>query len=266
MKHFLFLILAISLSGCASYFKKKQCESINWFEHGKQVALRGVWLNADATVVECRKVEADIQESQLDQGFKNGMQKYCSNTNAYTVGKSGDFFSRDLCDGPQINVLLAEHKKGVQDYCAKNNGQSAGASGKKYQNICPKDLESAFLVEYRKGRKKYVQAMIESKLSEVRDLDSKIGVARSDLDYTRGRLRSYETDLSFLESERNGVSLENTSHRSSLDARISSVNQDVMSLQSQASREQNNLSSLEEKRNSLSKEISDFKAELPGLD
>ncbi len=90
------------------------------------------------------------------------MERYCSPTAAYMTGKGGDLFSRDLSEGPQPNVLIAEHKKGVKDYCAKTNGYTAGSSGKKYLNICPKDLEPAFLPEYRRGRKKYVQAMIES--------------------------------------------------------------------------------------------------------
>ncbi len=96
MKRVLLFLLMLSLTSCASYFKRKECESINWFEHGKKVAMRGEWLNSDKTVSECRKVEAHIQESQLDQGFKNGMERYCSPTAAYMTGKGGDLFSRDL--------------------------------------------------------------------------------------------------------------------------------------------------------------------------
>ncbi|HEY1079150.1 MAG TPA: DUF2799 domain-containing protein, partial [Bdellovibrio sp.] len=79
MKKIFALILALSTTGCANYFIKKDCESTNWFEHGQKVAQSGKWLNADKKVMDCRRVEAEIQESQLDQGFKSGVQKYCNN-------------------------------------------------------------------------------------------------------------------------------------------------------------------------------------------
>lgn len=266
MLRIVFLIAVLSLTGCASYFKKKDCEAINWFEHGKKVALRGEWLNSDKTVMECRQVEANIQESQLDQGFKNGMERYCSPTVAYQTGKSGDFFSRDLCEGPQINVLINEHKKGVKDYCAKSNGYTAGSSGKKYQNICPKDLEPTFLVEYRKGRKKYVQAMVENRQDDVRNLESKISQKQSSLNFTRGRLMSMESEKNSLETQKNYTPLQNTSQMSYLESRISTLNNDIMNLRSTVYSSESEVKELEKQRNGKLTEISEFKAELPSLD
>lgn len=266
MTKILLIVLMLNLTACASYFKKKECESTNWFEHGKKVALRGEWLNSDKLVNECRKVEAEIQESQLDQGFKNGMQKYCSAPHAYQVGKSGDFFSRDVCEGPQINVLLAEHNKGVKDYCAKSNGQNAGASGKKYQNICPKDLEPAFFAEYRKGRKKWVQAMIDTRQTDIREIDSKLFSKRSDLSFRQGRLRGLESEVSSLETQRNFTPLDNHNQRSYLDNRISSLSSDLSSLRSEVSSYESEIRSLESQRRTKLDEIADFKAELPSLD
>ena len=82
MMSLLIVLLTMQMFGCASYFKRKECEKINWFDHGQSVAMRGDRLNADKAVNECRKVEADISETQLDLGFKSGMQKYCDPTNA----------------------------------------------------------------------------------------------------------------------------------------------------------------------------------------
>lgn len=261
------MVMAFQLAGCASYFKKKDCESINWFEHGQKVAMRGQWLNADPVVNECRKVEADIQESQLDKGFKSGVEKYCTNTNAYIIGKSGDFFSRDICEGPQINVLVAEHRKGTVDYCAKSNGFVAGTSGKKYQNVCPKELEPAFLPEYRKGRKKYVQSLIDSKSSEVRSLDMDILHKRNNLSFARSRLSALEAEKSGLESSKSAAMINQQSQLvthfnsqiSVLDSNINSKKSEVFSLQS-------DLNTLENNRDKLQKDISAFKEELPSLD
>jgi len=259
-------LLLLNLTACASYLKRKSCESINWFEHGKQVALRGEWLNSDKTLNECRKVDADIQESQLDLGFKNGMQKYCTGPNAYWTGKNGDFFSRDLCEGPQIQTLLQEHKKGVRDYCDKTNGQTAGSSGKKYQNICPKELEVAFLPEYRKGRKKYVQAMITNRESDLRDLDIRLQTKRMQLSFDRGRLDSLQSEFSSLETQRNLTPLENSSERGYYESRMSSLSSDISSLRSRVYSQESEVNSLEEDRRKKLQEMSDFKSELPGLD
>lgn len=267
MIRLLTLLIALQLTGCASYFKKQSCEAINWFEHGQSVALRGQWLNADATVNECRKVEADIRESDLDRGFKSGVAKYCSNSNVYIIGKNGDFFSRDLCEGPQIQVLLNEHQNGVRDYCAKSNGITAGASGKKYQNICPKDLETDFLKEYRKGRKKYVQTLIDSKSQEIRELDSEIVQKRNELSYARGSLSSLENQKSLLELQKSTAMNSNQVQLVTyFDAQLSSLTSDLNIKRSSVSNLQRDLDTLEAQKAARQKEISEFKAELPGLD
>ena len=266
MKKVILFCAVLSLTGCASYFKRKSCEQINWFEHGKKVAMSGQWLNSDTTVSECRKVEAEISESQLDQGFKAGMGKYCSNDQAYQTGKMGDFFSRDLCEGPQINVLLNAHKKGVKDYCAKSNGQQAGASGKKYQNICPKDLEAGFLVEYRKGRKRYVQTMIETRQGEIRDNEAKINSLRGPLLYKQGRLSAIRNQKSNLEAQRNMIPIENINLRSTYDGQINSVTSEMHSLQGDVSSDEGQIRSLESANSAKNNEITEFRSELPSLE
>lgn len=266
MKKFLFAIVALNLAACASYLKRKECESVNWFEHGKSVALRGEWLNSDKLVGECRKVEAEIQESQLDLGFKNGMQRYCTADNSYQTGKKGDLFSRDLCEGPEINMLLGQYKKGINDYCAKANGQTAGASGKKYQNVCPKELEPAFLVEYRKGRKKYVQAMIETRQGDIRDVDSKLMTKRNELVMNQSRLNSLESQMSSLEAQKNFTPASNVAARGYIDGRISALSSDLSSARHQVSTSQGDIATLERERQTKADEVAGFKAELPSLD
>lgn len=266
MSKILLIVFTLNLVACASYFKRKECESINWFEHGKKVALRGDWLNADQTVTECRKAEADIQESQLDLGFKNGMQKYCSGPQAYLIGKNGDFFSRDLCEGPQINVLIAEHKKGIADYCAKTNAFSAGASGKKYLNICPQNLEPAFLPEYRKGRKKYVQAMIETTQADIRQLDSRLSSLRSDVSFNKIRLNQIQNEQSLVEAQKNTTPLQASNQRSYLESRLTVLSSEISSLRAKISTSESEANQIEKNRTEKMNDLAAYKSELPGLD
>lgn len=162
---------ALSLSGCASYFKRKECEATNWYDYGQKVAMAGRRLTGDQFVGECRKVEAEISEVDLDHGFKAGMSKYCQADQVFSLGKSGEFFSSEMCDGENPRLLSERHKAGVLEYCRKSNGYSAGAIGRAYNGICPKDLEGAFLPEFRRGRKKYLSVLVIENEKKIQDLE-----------------------------------------------------------------------------------------------
>jgi hypothetical protein len=165
------VLVLTQTTGCVSYFKRKDCESKNWYEYGQKVALSGKRLSGDGFLTECRKVEAAINEGELDRGFKQGMAEYCQPTQVFALGKSGEFFSADMCDGSNVRVLTERHKAGVTEYCQKNNGYTAGATGKVYNSICPKELEPAFLPEFKRGRKRYLSTMVIENEKKINDLE-----------------------------------------------------------------------------------------------
>lgn len=172
-----FALLAIALlvlPSCTNWLIRQECEKVNWYEHGYKVAMTGKRLSGDADVDRCRKAEYDLPEQQLDLGFKAGMSNYCKPEIVYTTGKGGDFFNTDLCDPGQANLLKQKHLEGVRAYCATTNAFSAGASGKKYQSICPADLEAGFLPEYKRGRKKYLGTMITQAQRQELQIERKI--------------------------------------------------------------------------------------------
>ena len=175
MKKLLVLILvATFLPGCASYFKRKECEKTNWFDHGYKRAMSGKRLQGDNFLQECQKVEAQIDHPAVDQGFKAGMGNYCKPEVAYQTGKKGDFFNENMCDVGGVRKLKARHAQGVRDLCQPSQGKAKGATGWKYNNICPKDLEPGFLRTYNVGRKIYLGGVVKSKQSEIVSLDQKI--------------------------------------------------------------------------------------------
>lgn len=160
--------------GCASYFKRKECEKANWYQHGHDVAMSGKRLDADAFVKECQKVEAKMSWTDLDTGFKAGMSKYCTGDNVFEVGKAGKPFSYDMCDGESMSKMRARYNEGLRVFCTPGNAYRFGTSGGIYQNVCPKNLEDAWLGEYRKGRKVYLQAVITEKEREAQRLDGEL--------------------------------------------------------------------------------------------
>ena len=173
-----FVILMTALFGlsffavsCASLIKKS-CESKNWYQHGYDLAMQGKRPAGDTMVEQCKKVET-ISESELDRGFKAGMWDYCKPEIVRTKGKEGDFFNFDFCDPGQLGMLKQTHASGVKEYCATSNGFAAGAKGKAYNNICPKNYEPAFLKEFNKGRKSFLNARVKENKSRIEDLDKR---------------------------------------------------------------------------------------------
>jgi hypothetical protein len=262
----LLITSALSLVSCASYMKRKECEKVNWFEHGKQVAMRGSWLNADPLLNECRKVEAEISETQVDQGFKNGVSVYCTPTRAEMIGKSGDLYSRDLCEGPSITSLLAAFKKGQNDYCQKSNGYLAGISGKKYQNVCSADQEKGFLPEYRKGRKSYLTTRVNDISLEIDNLGPKISSAQSSNAYLDSRLTYLEGTRGMLEARRgSAIASQDFTESNMLASELSTLDGQISNQRSQLQQGQAEAARLEGDRERLSKQLSDYKEELATL-
>lgn len=188
--HRLLILLgsALLFSSCASSLKKK-CESTNWFSHGEQIAKTGQRVNSDPYLQQCEREEALVDHAALSNGFKKGLDEYCTPDFAYRVGKEGEFLGHEMCPVSVENTMKQKHTEGVTEYCQVGNGVTAGSTGKKYNLICPKSLESAFLPEFNKGRKKYLLAQVTEKELEARDLDREI----ADLEY-RKRDIQYEID------------------------------------------------------------------------
>jgi chorismate mutase len=168
------LLSIMMLTSCTSYFVRKDCEKTDWFAYGHQVAMSGKRLTGDEFVKRCEQAEAEISHVALDRGFKQGMGNYCKPDTAFQLGKSGEFFNAEFCDGMQPRQLTMRHAEGVRSHCAKSNAFSVGASGRKYNNICPKELEDTFMPEYNRGRKKYLTAQISEMENQIDDIDRDI--------------------------------------------------------------------------------------------
>ena len=193
MKILSILSLSIVLFSCTSYFTRKDCENKNWFDYGYQVAMSGKRLNSDDYLSACRKVDADIQEAQLDLGFKSGMSNYCKPEIVFASGKKGQFFNTEFCDPGQIKILTVKHQEGVHVFCEPSSGFTFGSSGGVYNQICPKAGEDAFLKEYRRGRKRFLSASTSENQKRIQKIDS--DVQQSTIHKT-----SFENDLKIIET------------------------------------------------------------------
>src|SRR5258708_940773 len=123
------LCAGLTLSGCTSYFVRKDCEKTNWYQHGYDVAMSGRRLDADDFTKQCQKVEAKLSYTDIDTGFKAGMSKYCTGDNVFAVGKAGKKFSYDMCDGESERRMRAKYLEGIHLFCVAPNGFQFGSSG-----------------------------------------------------------------------------------------------------------------------------------------
>lgn len=236
-------VAALSLTSCASWLMRQECKKINWYQHGYDAAMAGRRLTGDEMIGKCRDADFDLPEQELDVGFKAGMANYCKPDIVFTTGKNGDFFNTDLCDPGQARVLSAKHAEGVKAYCAKDNGFNAGSSGKKYKNICPPELEKAWLPEYKRGRKSYLGARVSNAEKQLAAIDARISGyerERMNLSYQRNMLppareireRVYNpTSGSYTDQARLEDPSEN--RRRQLDGEIGSLNSRIDSANSE---------------------------------
>lgn len=54
------------------------------------------------------------------------------------------------------DAYLQARAQGLTAYCTPDNGERAGLSGESYENVCPPDLEPAFLQRYLPAHRQYL--------------------------------------------------------------------------------------------------------------
>jgi hypothetical protein len=226
---------------------RQDCKGINWYNYGHSVAMQGRRLSGDTQVKRCQEAEFDVPISQLDSGFKEGMNKYCQPKVVYATGKAGEFFNPELCDPGQTRLLQEQYQKGIEAYCAVDNGFTAGSSGKKYQNICPQKFEAAFLKEYRRGRKAY----LNGKITEVEG--NMLGAERQSIELERQR-NNVSWRLNAIPAAYQAQKPEDDPYRSERDR----LGNELRSLDRQISQKQN-------EKESLLKNKGEYQAELATL-
>ncbi len=245
---------------------RKKCEKKNWFEYGQSVALKGLRLGSDQFYNQCKKAEAEFDEMSADQGFKKGMNTYCSKEAPYDYGKRGKPYNFEFCDHTYIAKMKSEHKKGLRVYCRPSNGFPEGIKGDPYNKLCPMDMEAKFLKGFNKGRIKYLRSEIVKYRHEVRDLERDIKKKEYDL-------REYKTDLRDLNyhysdrAGRSSISIENGRiyigrrnrnrfrTKEEVDSERGRLESEVRSLESR-------VSSMERKRSVAREKIREFEKEI----
>ncbi len=155
---FLLSFFCCFLFGCASALKE-HCEKTNWFEHSRDVALEGRYLEEDLLIKSCKDIDT-TNATQLDLGFKSGRERYCTYEGFLRRGEAGDIVNFKMCDELILRQMQERYGHGLNRFCTAEIGYSYGASGKMYKRVCFKEQEEAFLPKYYQGRKEFLQKSI----------------------------------------------------------------------------------------------------------
>ena len=95
---------------------------------------------------------------------------------------------------PDFEGYMAGHREGVRQYCVPARGFSLGRNGKRYNGVCPADLENAFLVAFDDGRTVYhLQKEINQLQQDVRQARHEQETLIQDIEANEALIISDET-------------------------------------------------------------------------
>lgn len=142
------------LGGCAS-MSKEECRSADWREVGYHDGVKGL----------ARSRVEDHAKACAEAGV-----------------------------GVDRQVYFEARERGIRQYCYPPNGMNVGRAGQGYGDVCPPDLEPAFLCQYQLGRAVYdAEQRISSLDSQQRSLEDRL--RKADKDDERAKLRNQLRDL-----------------------------------------------------------------------
>ena len=82
---------------------------------------------------------------------------------------------------PDAERYFAARERGLERYCTPENGWRVGRSGDSYEDVCPPELERAFLARYRAGREIHEARQRVDRLENERaELERRLDKAKSD--------------------------------------------------------------------------------------
>lgn len=156
------LVLLAPLAGCAT-LSEGECRTADWFLIGRQDGAHG----------QERSRLYEHHEACAEYGLR-----------------------------PDAQAYYAGRREGLLRYCTPLNGFREGRDGNHYGGVCPPQLEPAFLVGYRDGRRLHDAAEAVDEIEdEIDDIEDEL--EDEDLDVEeRERLRAELRDLRYAYRER----------------------------------------------------------------
>ncbi|MEJ8561145.1 DUF2799 domain-containing protein [Yoonia sp. GPGPB17] len=114
MRFLLFPSLILTLTSCAE-LTDLHCANINWYNFGYQTGLDGKpasVITGEAGI--CRASATPPREDLALQGYRVGLENYCTPTNAFRIGQRGEELS-SFCMPEKLSLMRQPYQSGLQD-------------------------------------------------------------------------------------------------------------------------------------------------------
>lgn len=259
------LALLSSAVSCSSYFIRKGCEKVNWFQHAHDVAMRGQRLEEDARFKECEKAETEINSAEMDRGFKMGMQNYCKLETAFNKGLEGlTYYNYEFCDSNMVPRLKTQYTEGLKKFCTPDYGYTFASQGGVYKQQCAKDIEPSYLAQYNKGRQIFLRNKIASHEAEIKGIDSEISVEQNRASQVTFRISSLPHTRVTTKTKRYDAATKTYKEETSV-SEDPSITRQRRSLEYELSQAHSNISNKQDQQRRLRSEIHTMKSELESL-
>lgn len=179
MNKFILLLPLLILLGCSSL--RKECEQQNWFQIAHDTAMKGWRMEQNPMYKKCQKAEAEMNDGEINRGFKLGMEDYCKADGALSAGRNGETFNYDFCEANLHSMLKKQHKNGMDIFCKPESAVEFASKGGIYQSQCTERNEANYLKHYKKGRRSFLKTDILKNENEILSLDREIYNLRSSI-------------------------------------------------------------------------------------
>jgi hypothetical protein len=172
---------------CRPILAKKSCSSIDWFRLGKQTAQSGNSIEDNPHLIECRSLDAKVDEEKLAEGYKTGLDSFCDEKTAWSKGFNGrEFKESALCSKEANKKARISHTQGAKDYCEPKVGKDIGREDK----VPLKKCGAAWEAQYRIGLREFNQLKIEQLTTREKNLrENYYKLERKRIDLTEKKLR-----------------------------------------------------------------------------
>lgn len=231
----LFIIVGLFFVGCTPYWNPKRCQSTNWSQLGYSDGSAGKQNSSGSYSAACSKAGANINIGGYNQGYKEGINRFCSydagkgagvsNSTLHPVCQRFDKYMKGYEAGLKVfcssengyAAALAGEKavskcmgykgyssafrRGERDFCSKKNGFNLGKSGKPFPEKCERE-DRSFERSYNKGRIAHLEEVLketEGDLSIERQAYERLRDQLQDLQYDLGRIPRYTNDPYLIE-------------------------------------------------------------------
>jgi hypothetical protein len=200
MRLLILVPLSLLLLSSCSYFAKKSCEKVNWYQHGFDLSQSGKRISNSDKVNECKRLEVPVNEGELDRGFKAGVAENCSKETSYNNGKAGKALQYlGFCGGDEP-ALRSVYLKGYAVFC-ENQVPIAYDLGMKGETApvlqdCSEQAQNKISASFNKGFRQFCISKEKEAYAAGKEAESFAKYEKCDADVVAKLSAAYDRGVS----------------------------------------------------------------------